>query len=166
MTASSTSVRSSKARERAVAQTAQRLEAQFGDTPGLRHARPAYWRAPADRAVAAGWKARQAEVDARDAVIRQLRYDILLGPATELPATPTTKDTVMPAPVDGTLTRLNETSRTYTFPLGTVTFHDVTELIVRPSGSHRLRTRDGKLHVVAVGWMAISVDDASEEWTL
>ena len=63
--------------------------------------------------------------------------------------------------------KLNENSRTYLFPGGdTITVPQVRELLVRPSGNHRLKTADGRLHIIASGWLAISIEDDSKEWTV
>jgi hypothetical protein len=56
-----------------------------------------------------------------------------------------------------------ERSRTYTFGDGTVTVEKVTRLCVRPSGTHRLETVDGKKVIVAASWLSISVD--ADEWS-
>lgn len=57
-----------------------------------------------------------------------------------------------------------EKTRTYRFPCGeAVVLHDVTELVVRPSGTHRLKTADGKSHIVPTGWIHIELD--IENWT-
>jgi hypothetical protein len=65
------------------------------------------------------------------------------------------------------MTELNptEASRIYTFPGGDrVTLTHVTHLLVRPSGSHRLKTADGRLHIVPAGWIHIELDTSA--WTL
>tara|TARA_R110002051_G_scaffold60546_9_gene110942 strand:+ start:54563 stop:54805 length:243 start_codon:yes stop_codon:yes gene_type:complete len=67
--------------------------------------------------------------------------------------------------IEGEVTVLDETLRTYKFPVGTVEIHDVVELIVRPSGTHRLRDAAGKLHVIRSNWIAIEIVDKSEQWT-
>jgi hypothetical protein len=60
--------------------------------------------------------------------------------------------------------KLNEKERIYTFPNNEkVVLKDVTELIVRESGTHRLKTKDGKLHIIPTGWIHIEIDDS--EWT-
>jgi hypothetical protein len=53
-----------------------------------------------------------------------------------------------------------EKSRTYTFPGGDVlSFQDVTHFLARlTSGTHRLKTADGKMHIVASGWLSITMD--------
>lgn len=51
-----------------------------------------------------------------------------------------------------------EKSRIYHFPSGDVELKDVTELIVRDSGTHRLKTKDGKSHIVPAGWLHIELD--------
>lgn len=51
-----------------------------------------------------------------------------------------------------------EFSRTYLFPDGqTVTLLNVTHFLARESGTHRLKTGDGKLHIVPVGWRHIEI---------
>lgn len=65
------------------------------------------------------------------------------------------------------MTDLNppEKSRTYKFPGGEiVTLSQVTQISVSDSGNHRLRTADGKLHIVPTGWVHIEID--AEDWTL
>lgn len=62
------------------------------------------------------------------------------------------------------LTPLNpqEKNRIYTFPNGEkVALQDVTHFLARESGTHRLKTADGKLHIVPVGWMHIEIDAAA-----
>jgi len=66
---------------------------------------------------------------------------------------------------DGITTALNESTRTYLFASRNIGFQNVTELIVRASGTHRLKTADGKLHVVQPGWLAITIEDEKKEWT-
>lgn len=57
-----------------------------------------------------------------------------------------------------------EKVRTYHFPNGEkVELHDVVELVVRESGTHRLRTSDGKLHIVPTGWLHVEID--AKDWT-
>jgi len=59
---------------------------------------------------------------------------------------------------------LEETERTYKFPNGQfVHLTDVTELIVRGSGTHRLKTKDGRMHIVPKGWLQISIV-SPEDW--
>lgn len=57
-----------------------------------------------------------------------------------------------------------EAKRTYTFPNGTVELENVSELTVSKSGTHRLKTQDGILHIVPVGWLHIEID--CSDWTL
>jgi hypothetical protein len=62
------------------------------------------------------------------------------------------------------LTKLNpaEKSRTYTFPGGEkITLEKVTHFLARESGTHRLQTEDGKLHIVPVGWLHVEIDAGS-----
>jgi hypothetical protein len=52
-----------------------------------------------------------------------------------------------------------EKSRVYTFPGGeTVRLENVTHFLARESGTHRLQTGDGKLHVVPAGWVHIEIE--------
>lgn len=58
-----------------------------------------------------------------------------------------------------------EHSRTYTFPGGeTVRLTNVTHFLARESGTHRLKTGDGRLHIVPAGWLHIEIE--AEGWTL
>lgn len=70
------------------------------------------------------------------------------------------------AELDGTTTHLNETSRTYRFGGADITFNNVVELTIKPSGSHRLKTADGQLHIVRGTWLAISIVDETADWTV
>lgn len=55
-----------------------------------------------------------------------------------------------------------EASRIYTFPRGeTVALKNVTHFLARDSGTHRLRTGDGKLHIVPTGWLHIEIEAES-----
>lgn len=52
-----------------------------------------------------------------------------------------------------------EKHRTYFFPKGEkVVIHDVTHFVARPSGTHRLKTKDGFLHIVSSGWNHIEIN--------
>lgn len=52
-----------------------------------------------------------------------------------------------------------ENYRVYTFPGGEqVRLTDVTHFLARESGTHRLQTADGKLHIVPAGWLHIEID--------
>jgi hypothetical protein len=58
-----------------------------------------------------------------------------------------------------------ERSRLYRFPGGeAVRLEQVTHLAVGASGTHRLRTADGKFHIVPPGWNHIILD--IDDWTL
>lgn len=68
--------------------------------------------------------------------------------------------------VDGIRTELEEDTRIYQFPGGhLVTLINVIELIVRPSGTHRIKTRDGLLHIIPKGWIHISIN-SPKDWVL
>ncbi len=65
------------------------------------------------------------------------------------------------------MTPLNapERKRTYHYADGgKMEIFNVVALCVRPSGSHRLETKDGRKWIIAAGWMAIELD--MDEWTL
>ena len=58
-----------------------------------------------------------------------------------------------------------EKSRTYTFPGGErIRILNVTHFLARPSGTHRLRSQDGLLHIVPTGWIHIAIE--AENFTL
>jgi hypothetical protein len=58
-----------------------------------------------------------------------------------------------------------EKVRYYTFPNGeSVTLYNVVEFGARPSGSHRLKTKDGNLHIVPTGWIHIEI--IADDWSL
>jgi hypothetical protein len=54
-----------------------------------------------------------------------------------------------------------EKSRTYHFRRGSVTLNNVTHFLARSSGTHRLQTKDGKLHIISKGWLHIEIDAES-----
>lgn len=67
-----------------------------------------------------------------------------------------------------------ERLRTYWFPLLSqgdvelncllpVDLENVTHLKVSDSGTHRLKTKDGRLHIIPTGWLHISID--ADDWT-
>jgi hypothetical protein len=58
-----------------------------------------------------------------------------------------------------------ENSRTYYFPDGSkVELKGIIELTVRDSGTHRLKTEDGKLHIIPTGWNHIEIE--TTDWTI
>lgn len=58
-----------------------------------------------------------------------------------------------------------ERSRLYTFQGGErVRLENVTHFVARESGTHRLKTQDGKLHIVPPGWLHVEID--ADGWTL
>lgn len=61
---------------------------------------------------------------------------------------------------------LTERTRVYDFGDKQIQLDDVRELIARNSGTHRVRTADGKLHVIAPGWLAIHIDNGGKDWTV
>ena len=61
---------------------------------------------------------------------------------------------------------INEQVRQYTFPGGNVvTIEDVIELSISSTGNHRLRTEDGRLHLVPKGWLHIEIMTESKQWS-
>jgi hypothetical protein len=61
--------------------------------------------------------------------------------------------------------KLKEKQRVYYFPNNEkVVLNNVVELIVRESGTHRLKTEDKKLHIIPPGWIHIEIDE--EDWTV
>lgn len=69
--------------------------------------------------------------------------------------------------VEGIKTIVEETERVYRFPSGQgfIRLKDVTELLVRPSGTHRLKTKDGKMHIVPTGWIHIEIS-SPKSWVV
>ena len=67
--------------------------------------------------------------------------------------------------MDNNMTELKpaERSRTYHFTNGTVWLQNVTHFGVGKT-THRLKTADGKLHIVPLGWLHIEID--ADGWTL
>jgi hypothetical protein len=62
------------------------------------------------------------------------------------------------------LTKLEapERCRTYTFPGNEkIKIESVTHFLARESGTHRLQTADGKLHIVPVGWLHVEIEAAA-----
>jgi hypothetical protein len=58
-----------------------------------------------------------------------------------------------------------ERTRIYTFPGGeTVKLENVTHFLARDSGSHRVGTADGLLHIIPAGWLHVEID--ADGWTL
>jgi hypothetical protein len=56
-----------------------------------------------------------------------------------------------------------EKETVYYFPRNEkVELKEVTELIVSDSGTHYLKTKDGKSHTIPIGWIHIELD--IEEW--
>ena len=65
------------------------------------------------------------------------------------------------------VTKLDKQDRSYVFPGGDeICLFNVVELIVSESGNHRLKTSDRGLHIVAPGWLHISIAKESGEWSL
>jgi hypothetical protein len=52
-----------------------------------------------------------------------------------------------------------EFSRIYRWPDGqTIVLLNVTHFLARESGTHRLKTGDGKLHIIPAGWRHIEIE--------
>jgi hypothetical protein len=62
-----------------------------------------------------------------------------------------------------------EEKRTYTFPDGDqVVLKNVHEVIVRPSGTHRVKTYSRgvpTLHIIPAGWIHIEIKTRSGKWS-
>lgn len=57
-----------------------------------------------------------------------------------------------------------EKSRIYYFPEGNeLEINNVVAVKVKESGTHRLKTSDGKLWIIPTGWLAIALD--TEDFT-
>lgn len=62
--------------------------------------------------------------------------------------------------------KLNEITRTYTFSDGSrITIEAVRELSISPSDNHRLKTADGRLHIVRGNWNHIEIN-SEKGWEL
>ena len=60
--------------------------------------------------------------------------------------------------VEGIKTEVEEDFRIYHFDDNRkVVLADVIELLVRPSGTHRLKTKDGLMHIIPTGWIHIEI---------
>ena len=58
-----------------------------------------------------------------------------------------------------------EKARIYKFPGNEfVKIENITELIVRSSGTHRLKTQDGKYYIIPTGWLCIELE--IDDWTV
>ncbi len=57
-----------------------------------------------------------------------------------------------------------ERSRVYRFSDTNVRLNNVTHFAASSSGTHRLKTSDGRLHIVPTGWVHIEID--ADDWTL
>lgn len=56
-----------------------------------------------------------------------------------------------------------EKSRTYYFPSGKLTIENVVAVCVRPSGTHRVETADGRKWIIPPTWIGIELDVT--DWT-
>lgn len=64
-----------------------------------------------------------------------------------------------------TIFKPHEEKRIYIYPCGAkIELYDVCELVVRPSGTHRLKTGDNHGHIIAPGWIHIEL--IIEDWTV
>lgn len=65
----------------------------------------------------------------------------------------------------GNVIKLNEKQRIYYFPGGDkVVLNDIIELVVRESGTHRIKTADNKLHIIPDTWIHIEIN--ASDWTV
>lgn len=74
--------------------------------------------------------------------------------------------TIVKAPVLEGAVAVEEKSRTYNYgkALGKIRIENVTELVVRESGTHRLKTKDGRLYIQPTGWIGIEIE--ASDWTV
>lgn len=62
---------------------------------------------------------------------------------------------------------LPEIYRTYHFPNNqSVRLEYPREIIISDSGNHRVKTRDGKLHIIPTGWLHIEFETKTKDWTI
>lgn len=62
---------------------------------------------------------------------------------------------------------LHEDSRTYYWADHQITITDVRQLVIRSSGTHRVKTENGELYVINPGWHAIKIiDEDKKDWTV
>lgn len=63
-------------------------------------------------------------------------------------------------------TKITENFRIYTFPNGEfIKLDGPRELFVsRDSGTHRIKTQDGRFHIVPSGWLHIEIDSEVGKW--
>lgn len=74
----------------------------------------------------------------------------------------------MPEAIEMVKLSAPERSRTYVFAIKgggfvNVNLMNVVAVCVRPSGTHRLETANGRKHIVPPGWLRIELD--VDEWT-
>lgn len=68
--------------------------------------------------------------------------------------------------VEETPIKLNEMRRTYVFPNNNrISLFGVQELIVRKSGTHRLKTANGLMHIIPTGWIHIEIS-SEDGWVV
>ena len=59
---------------------------------------------------------------------------------------------------------LKETERIYHFPKGErVVLKEVRKIVIEPSGTHKIKTADGKRHIIKPDWLSIEID-GEENW--
>jgi len=59
--------------------------------------------------------------------------------------------------------KVEQQTRTYTYPDCKITVKDIVSINVSKSGNHRLNTKNGKKHIVPAGWRHIEFD--ADNWT-
>jgi len=57
-------------------------------------------------------------------------------------------------------------TRIYTFPNKRIKIKNIIELVVRDSGTHRLKTQNNHLHIVPIGWVHIEIITPKKDWTI
>lgn len=63
-------------------------------------------------------------------------------------------------------TKITENWRIYTFPdEQKIELEKPRELFVSPrSGNHRIKTENGRLHIIPAGWLHIEIDSGVGKW--
>lgn len=58
---------------------------------------------------------------------------------------------------------VEESKRKYTFSNTYITLENVTEIMVSNSNNHKIKTADGKLHIISSGWIHIEIT-SDRDW--
>jgi len=62
---------------------------------------------------------------------------------------------------------ITEKMRIYTFPNNeTIIIEEVRALRISASGNHRIKTKNGRLHIIPKGWLHIEIESEVGKWEL